>query len=32
LGIVVGAFLLCWFPFFVILPVGKLYTHVKCRL
>ena len=23
LGIVVGAFLLCWFPFFVILPVGK---------
>ena len=22
LGIVVGAFLLCWFPFFVILPVG----------
>ena len=26
LGIVVGAFLLCWFPFFVILPVGKLYT------
>lgn len=23
LGIVVGAFLLCWFPFFVILPVGQ---------
>lgn len=22
LGIVVGAFLLCWFPFFVILPIG----------
>ena len=22
LGIVVGGFLLCWFPFFVLLPVG----------
>lgn len=28
LGIVVGAFLLCWFPFFVILPVGK--HHRSC--
>jgi hypothetical protein len=24
LGIVVGGFLLCWFPFFVLLPVGTL--------
>lgn len=23
LGIVVGAFLLCWFPFFIILPIGN---------
>ena len=23
LGIVVGIFLLCWFPFFLILPIGK---------
>jgi hypothetical protein len=22
LGIVVGGFLLCWFPFFVLLPIG----------
>ncbi len=28
LGIVVGAFLLCWFPFFVILPVGKLIHQI----
>lgn len=28
LGIVVGAFLLCWFPFFVILPVGQLHFSV----
>lgn len=24
LGIVVGGFLLCWFPFFLILPIGML--------
>ncbi|GFQ78826.1 alpha-1B adrenergic receptor [Trichonephila clavata] len=24
LGIVVGVFILCWFPFFLILPLGKL--------
>lgn len=23
LGIVVGGFLLCWFPFFLLLPIGK---------
>lgn len=23
LAIVVGGFLLCWFPFFIILPLGK---------
>lgn len=23
LGIVVGGFLLCWFPFFIILPLGN---------
>jgi uncharacterized membrane protein len=22
LGIVVGGFLLCWFPFFILLPIG----------
>nr|CAD7572697.1 unnamed protein product [Timema californicum] len=26
LGIVVGGFLLCWFPFFVILPIGTPLT------
>lgn len=26
LGIVVGVFILCWFPFFFILPLGKLVT------
>ncbi len=29
LGIVVGAFLLCWFPFFVILPVGEHLIVIK---
>lgn len=29
LGIVVGAFLLCWFPFFVVLPVGQLSFKVN---
>lgn len=24
LGVVVGGFLLCWFPFFIILPIGKV--------
>ena len=32
LGIVVGAYLLCWFPFFVVLPVGKCRISLKIFL
>jgi hypothetical protein len=27
LGIVVGVFILCWFPFFFVLPLGKLWVN-----
>lgn len=32
LGIVVGAFLLCWFPFFFILPLGEYCNATFCPL
>lgn len=44
LGIVVGCFILCWLPFFLVLPIGrylpvssnnipsKVHSHKKCLL
>lgn len=32
LGIVVGVFILCWFPFFFILPLGKLYNKFSLNI
>ncbi|XP_007932865.1 alpha-1D adrenergic receptor [Orycteropus afer afer] len=29
LAIVVGVFVLCWFPFFFVLPLGSLFPHLK---
>lgn len=31
LGIVVGVFILCWFPFFFVLPLGKNQFFLKCN-
>lgn len=30
LGIVVGCFILCWLPFFLVLPIGKCLTFYIC--
>ncbi|XP_006002909.1 alpha-1A adrenergic receptor [Latimeria chalumnae] len=29
LGIVVGCFILCWLPFFLVLPIGSIFPHMK---
>lgn len=29
LAIVVGVFVLCWFPFFFVLPLGEWFSHVR---